>query len=496
MINFDKPRTSPSERLARKGAEARADKQGKLQFEEITLAQHDSQELVYGPRGKRINNIVAFALIGMLALAPLPLASARPVFWMLWSALIFAILALYLLAMQISEPRRPVASLQTWPVLAPALLLPLLGLVQYGLAMTGATTQFAGHTVPLGSIAPEATLQASVRLLGLVVLFVLACEVSTRAERVEQMAWGLFIVVVIHAIWALVALAFLKDFSLWGEKVASAGTATGTFVNRNSFATFLGMGLVAGVCMILSRAHRVRTRSPRGKALLSERNIELIALWMLVAIIGAALLMTQSRMGVFAGFVAAWVAYLAMALKHHDTVSNALLRASGIMFAGAAVFPTIFGAGLMERGVFLISDTGSRTVLYAQIIEMIGLAPWLGTGLDTFKVAYELYHQPPVGSEGVWELAHSTYLAWWLEAGLALGTVPILVLLGVVIILVRTISRRRTNYAVPVMGLAIVIQVALHSTVDFSLEIQANAMFFTVVLGMGLGRLRRKKSSP
>jgi hypothetical protein len=83
-------------------------------------------------------------------------------------------------------------------------------------------------------------------------------------------------------------------------------------------------------------------------------------------------------------------------------------------------------------------------------------------------------------------------LMWWSEAGLVLGVLPIVALGAAAVMLVRIILRRRTNYAIAVIGLGVILLVALHSLIDFSFEIQANAMLFAVLLGMSLGKLRRK----
>lgn len=495
MIDFDKPRGAPRSRAAVRITEARQDAENLLEFEEIVLRRTaDSHAAGFTARGRRINDLTGYGLVVIIGLAAIPMASARPVFWMMWSALSFLLLAIYMLSMRLIEPERPVSSLQAWPVLVTGLALPLAGLVQYALAFSGLTTSFAGHVVPLGTLAPEGTLMAVIRMLGLGALFILALEVATRAERVAKMGWALFTVVLLHAVYALFALVFLDDFVFWGEKIAYQGVATGTFVNRNSFATFLGMGMVTGICMILHRAHRPHTRTARGQHLLSEKNLELAALWVLVMIIAAALMATQSRMGIFASFLAAWFAYLVMGLKFHESKGATLARAVLLAVLGAGVMAYAFGAGAIERGLFSAQNIENRTDLYQQIFGMIREKPWLGTGLDSFRFAYELVHLPPVASHVIWDLAHSTYLTLWQEAGLIFGTLALISLGIATIMLIRIIRRRRSNYVGAVMALSLMLLVAIHSLLDFSLEIQANAMLFTVVLGIGLGRLRRREA--
>ncbi len=490
MINFDKPRP-PATHTRQAAAPASAARRPTLVFDERTLQPSNSGQAGLTGKGRAVNDGAAWFVLASIALAPIPMASVWPVFWLVWSLIMCLALAAYMIAMQIVEPQRPLACTQAWRFILAGLALPGFALVQFLLSLTGMTTGFAGFTLPAGSVAPDATLMAAMRMFGVFALFVLVFEISTRAERVSLIAWGLFFIVLLHAFWALLALIFLDDFVLWGEKLAYQGVATGTFVNRNSFAAFLGMGLVAGVCMILQRAHRPQTRTSRGQTWLSEKNIELALLWLMVFIIALTLVATQSRMGVLSSFLAAWVAYLVMALKWQDQAIKAVFRASVIAVVAVVAGALTMGAGLSERALFAVADGDNRTALYLQAIGMIAEAPLLGVGIDGFRAAFELVHQPPVSTAFVWDLAHSTYLTWWIEAGLIMGSVPMLLLAAAFVSLVRTIRRRRTHYAVPVLGLAVILQMALHSLIDFSLEIQANLMMFVVILAIALGRLRR-----
>jgi O-antigen ligase len=492
MINFDKKRGEARPPQPEVGQTGLGAESSALVFDEIRL---DDSETGAGPQsdaGRVVNDLTGWGLVALVAVAPIPLASARPVFWMIWSVLALLGLAVYMLAMAIAAPKRPMTIGQIWPVLVPALIMPFAGLVQFALATFGVTTEFAGLTVPFGTLVPDATLMAVLRMAGTIALFILAYEVATRAQRTSAMAWAIFVVVLAHAIWSIIALVMLNDYVFWGEKFAYQGVATGTFVNRNSFASFLGMGLVVGVCLVLAKAHRPHVRHPKGSGMFSEKSIELATLWAMVAIIYVALLLTQSRMGVFSATAAALLAYIVMGLKHHDSPATVLARAAGVLLAASIIGAGGFGLSLLERGVFAASDSTSRTDLYVQVIQMIRDMPLLGTGIDSFAASYEVVQAPPVNSSFTWDLSHSTYLMWWSEAGLVLGVLPIVALGAAAVMLVRIILRRRTNYAIAVIGLAILLLVALHSLIDFSFEIQANAMLFAVLLGLSLGKLRRK----
>lgn len=491
MIDFNKPRSEASRAAAEKAKLAREDGDA-IKIGEIRLSGGGRDDDRASSRVRKINDIAGVFLVIVIGLAPIPIASARPIYWAIWTVILGLALAVYALAVQLLDPTRKLNSLALWPVILPGLALPVIGLIQVAIAGLGFESTFAGETIPLGTMTPGATMVAVIRLAGFFALFVLASEVASRARRVEAIAWGLFGAVFLHAIWALVALAFLNDYVFWGEKVSYLGSATGTFINRNSFATFLGFGLVIGVALTLNLARRPRVRHPRGRHLLSERNIELAVLWLMVLIVAAALIATQSRMGVTSSTVAVIFVFVVMSVKGERGRFGNLALSVGFVFIAVAAAVGLFGSGLLERGLFSINNSTTRTDLYAQVAEIIRARPFLGTGLDSFAPAFELIHHPPVSSAFVWRHTHSTYLDLWSEMGLIVGSLPMLAVLIAAWKLVGLIRRRDHNFAVPTAALGAIVLGALHSTIDFSLEIQADTMIFVTLVALGLGRLRRK----
>jgi O-antigen ligase len=489
MIDFHKPRSALSQAQADRSA---ATAEIEFDFEEIRLGA-DIAGRPPSRLARSINDRFAGVLVAVVILAAVPIASARPVFWMIWAMVLGLMLAVYMVTMARVDPDRPVNTLKLKAVLLPALAMPLFGLVQYlvggPLALDGLP---GGLSTPVGTLAPNATLMAVVRIFGFFALFVLAHEVSTRARRVNAMAWGLFAGIALHAVWALIALLFLDDIAFWGEKQAGLGVATGTFVNRNFFANFLGMGLCLGVAMILSRADAPHIRMPGGRSPFSERNLETVALWIVVGIVAITLLLTQSRMGVVSSFAGVLVVYFIMIRKRDHSTLAAAMRVSVIGLVAIVAGFGLFGRGLLERGLFTATDSINRTEIYKQVIGMIADRPLAGTGLDTFQPAFELVHQPPVSTALVWRFAHNTYLTLWSELGVVVGTLPMIAVAIAAWKLVSIIRRRRTDHAVAAAALGVIVLQALHSTVDFSLETQANLMLFVMIVAMGLGQLRRR----
>jgi O-antigen ligase len=119
---------------------------------------------------------------------------------------------------------------------------------------------------------------------------------------------------------------------------------------------------------------------------------------------------------------------------------------------------------------------------------MIAARPLTGFGADSFPLAYEIFHRPPVPADLVWDRAHSTYLTLWAESGLVFGSLPPLA--GALALALLWPRRQAPLAAAAIAALCLS---GLHSLVDFSLEIPANLYLLLAVTGLGLGAARPAK---
>jgi O-antigen ligase len=441
----------------------------------------------------KFNDGMALFLAALVLVAPIPMGSNRPVPWMVWSFLLCLALVVQIVTLSLLNPKRSLRSGAHLPVFISGVGFGLFALLQ---------------TLPLGlfqpdglmpdtiSLAPRATTLGVVRFASYGALFMLVLEVSTQATRIRRMAWILFFGLVAHAVWAMVSLTLFGDQFFWGEKTAYIGAATGTFINRNSFATFMGMGLILGLCLTMDRANRPHIRSPGRKNMASPEVLEAAFLWMCLGLVGLTLLATQSRMGVFATFLGALVAFVVMRSKGTGSSARAVLPALGVGALAVVAPLVLFGRALIERSLFTVQNGETRVELWRQTLGMIRERPWTGYGLDNFRAAFELYHRPPLSSSVTWEYAHSTYMTLWAEMGLIVGTLPLVAVLHIFLRIVRVLRNRKTNYAISVAAAGIVVLGAVHSLVDFSLEMEANVFLFLTILGMGAAHLRRRRAKP
>ena len=452
-------------------------------------------------RYRRLNDATAALLVLIVLVAPIPVASNRPALWMLWAAILGLVAAFYLAASLLIDPDRGLRSRGHARLFWLAGLVPAFALVQilpiadYLPAILTTLPAIATHAPESVSLIPSATILGAVRFISYIVFFALMLEVASRPSRATWMAWALFFGVTAHALWAMVSLNVLGDDFFWGEKLAYRGTATGTFINRNSFATFLSMGLVLGVALLFGRGEPGRNRAPVRANPFSADAMETVLLWLLIGLIVITLLATQSRMGLFAGAIGALFCLAVMVRKNGRVGGGSLLGVVIVAGGGVLALTLFLGQDLIERFIFVGSDGLTRGELYRQVVGMIGQRPWLGYGLDSFPVAFELFHRPPLSSDSVWDNAHSTYLALWAELGIVVGSIPVLLALMVGVRLVQIIRNREKDYALSVAALAALVTAAIHSLIDFSLEIQANVLLLLALTALGIARRRSARSN-
>jgi len=408
---------------------------------------------------RRPLNTLALAVAALTLASALPGGSAHPTASMVVTAAIFLTAGLFALttgnrALEALQPHRTLLFLGA--AFLGYCLWQALPVGEWVARTPAGPIRLSGH-----SLDPGASWIGALRLAGLVAFFALALQLGGNTIRAERLGRWLFFGIVAQAAYALIALNVLGDTFLGFPKIAYEGLATGTFVNRNTLATFLGMGLVLGLALLgAKRQGRARRR----------------VLWIGVIVIFIALLGTQSRMGLAATGIAAALTFGGRIRPGRSTAVAGL--------ALIVLLVAIFGQGLIERLMYVGASGQTRAELYAQILGMIRTVPLTGYGLDNFPLAYELFHAPPVTAEFVWDRAHSTYLSLWAECGVLAGSIPPL---AAGLALARLYQ---TNAPTPLhlAARAALILAGLHSLVDFSLEIPAVTYLLLALTALGLGQ--------
>ncbi len=447
----------------------------------------------------RSHDRLAVVLASIVPLSAIPLASNRASLWLFWTGL-FALLAIYHLLQTLRlAPGRAPAFIRFRVAFALALLIPLWALLQTlpvvpllpqgSLGMRQGLGDLVGSSI---SVQADIAGAGVLRFMGYILLLALVLEVSTRRERVLRLAQIIFAGVVLQAIWAIVALKFMDDFSFLGTKTTYAGVATGSFVNRNSLATFLGFGSILGIGILVERAGKSQmTRDSFAKLGFGDAFILLGILVQMVAILA-----TQSRLGLAATLLAILVTLL-LARKHAGSRPKHLFYWAVFLLlaAGTGMALLAGGDGIASRLLFAQAEGQTRLSLYSQTLGMIAQRPLAGYGMDGFGIAFEAFRAPPLLGQGNFDLAHNSYLMLWAEFGVIIGSIPPLLMFYAAIKLWRQVSAPYGFSGLALAGIGVVVLGAVHSLGDFSLEIPANVYLFLTIIGLGLGQRTARKTN-
>nr|WP_295884928.1 O-antigen ligase family protein [uncultured Devosia sp.] len=434
------------------------------------------------------NRRMGWALIILLGLVPLPFGSVHGFSWGFFATYTGVAAVLYIWSLhRLGETfRHPLRGLGLSVALYVAFIIFLgIQILPFG-SIFGPIAYAEVGGVPLVSntvsITPDMTLLMLMRQITYGVFFVLVLQAAVNDGRRQWLLDGVLIVISAYAVLGVISLNS-GDTVLGIAKTAYEGSATGPFVNRNSFATFLGFGAIIALSQVGRRIIDQVERHPNDGRVAG--NTSAIVLYGVVFLLLIAMIVaTQSRMGLLATFAGSLVVVLVVLTR--TGVSLALtvgIIALGIL--AAALGLVLFGASMFDRILDLDRSSTIRTDLYVQVWELILRRPMLGFGGGSFELAFPLVHREPVTSGVTWDKAHNSYLALWSELGLVAGSIPTLMAVVTALRLIGSLRRASRNWAAQTVALAALVLGGLHSLVDFSLEIQANSFMLLAIVAAG-----------
>jgi O-antigen ligase len=398
----------------------------------------------------------------LLVLAPIPYGAVESWSTALWEIWVFTTMILW----GVLVVKEGQLNITSNPLIWPMLALLIVAIVQSLPLVDGerGTISYSSY----------ATFQAATKLFASLCFFILFATFVNTDERRN------FAVKVIIVVCVLIALVGIGQ-SYIGKMLWQRG-AYGPFVNRNHFAGFLemGVGLVGG--LIIGRSVRR----------------EVMAVYVSCALaMCAGIVLSASRGGALA--LVATVIFLAIVAIPSFISSRSearqkrfgiIIRSAGAMVLGiAAIFGSLFlvgSEGLVQNiaqsqneseNELLVSERYSRRDIWSATSQMIKDHPWLGVGLGAYQFAYTRYDRSS-GLQRV-EQAHNDYLQILADAGLIGGLIALVFL---ILLFARGFSaaqvRDRRRRSIVLGALAGCFAIAVHSFVEFNLQITSNAQLF------------------
>jgi O-antigen ligase len=415
-----------------------------------------------------IEKAIYTSIILLLVLTPIPYGAVEGWSTGLWELWVFATLLLWVIYV-VKDGK---LSFSLNPLIWPMLALLIIALVQIMPLESGER-----RTI---SFDPYATSYAAIKIFASICFFLLFATFINTNERRN------FVAKVIIAMCVLIALVGIGQ-SYIVKMLWQRGTY-GPFVNRNHFAGFLVMGVGLAAGLIIGRSVR--------------REVLAVYISSVVAMC-AGIAVSASRGGVLA--LVAEIVFLAIvvmptfvSIRKEKNIGRMglVFRTAGAMVVGVAA---IFGSMLLVGSEGLVQNLSqtqseitdeqsaderfSRRDIWGATKQLIKDHPYLGVGLGAYQYAYTRY-DPSSGAQRV-EQAHNDYLQIVADAGMIGGSIA---LVFMILLFVRGFlaaqTRDRRRRAIIFGALAGCFAMAVHSFVDFNLQITANAQLFLALAAL------------
>lgn len=259
--------------------------------------------------------------------------------------------------------------------------------------------------------------------------------------------------------------------------------AHGSFINQNHFAGYLGMCLSIGLGMLIGSLTGEVSRSWKQffrntiEWILSPR----MRLRLALAVMVIALVLTRSRMGNAAFFVSMLVTGgIGLLLSKRATRSMMVLIAT-LVVIDIFIVGAYFG---VERVVERIQRTEIETERPEAVraLEVWKDFPVFGSGLGSFDRVFPRYSGPDLAVH--YTHAHNDYIQFASETGIVgAALLGLLVFMSLLAALRAQIIRRDPLMrGISFGAMMAIIALAIHSAVDFNLQIPANALTLMLVL--------------
>ncbi len=281
-----------------------------------------------------------------------------------------------------------------------------------------------------------------------------------------------------------------------GHILVNLEDGTLSVMNHNHFAGLLEMFLPLALGLALYHWQKARERMRRNSLRDFFRHLgdpemqKCYLLLLAAAVLSLALVFSFSRMGLISMLASLGV----MAAVIWAGRGRGPLPAALILFLIAAGVATAMWVGVepvvkhfeeLSHDDPLAQRGEGRLALWKDTLKLIRERPWTGSGLGSFAVAFTSIQSHELAYSV--DHAHNDYLEFSAELGIPAAA---FLFLGFLAIAARTLRASRLapssrTRALALGTLAGIIALLVHGFADFNLHIPANALVFSVLLGMG-----------
>lgn len=320
------------------------------------------------------------------------------------------------------------------------------------------------------SVATPETTDALLRFVAYV-LIGSAAAVAFDTERARRrFAFVLITAAVFQAVYGSAEYLTGRQHIFGFAKKYYLDSATGTFINRNHFATLLAIALPFALTLAIPPPVEHRPRGWRERLIVLSKGPALVRLFAVIAsaTIWMGLLLSHSRAGLLSAVVG-----VAVVLVHFRGTSAARWTA-GIGGGVLLLLLTLELAQAPGERFFTLKDDLSskagRLAVWHDARSLVAARPLVGWGFGTFGSVFPTVQSADIDMR--YDHAHNDWLEWTTDGGV-LSLLAALALFGFAVRWGNTPTR------------AALAAVALHAAWDFSLRIPAAAVATAAIMGLG-----------
>jgi O-antigen ligase len=364
-------------------------------------------------------------------------------------------------------------------------------LIPLGLFVLWGGVQASGLLPALsgGSVDGSATADAFLLSLGLLMLGLSTVVLVRSRRRALLVLYTLVLAGLLQAFFGSLMTLSGAEFHLLDYRQLKQANAHGTFINRNHYANLLVLALSAGVGLLLAqmdlrgaRNVRQRLRSLLQAALGPKARLRVYMIIMVIALV-----LTRSRMGNAAFFASITVVGLFALWRLRKPSRPLMVLVISVLVIDIFVVGTWFGVEqVIDRVQQTVQGDGwqvnekVRLDTSRESLDMIRKLPLTGYGGGTFYTAYPAWRGD---DQAFMDHAHNDYLEFVVEYGLIGGVLLAWFLLVCLARAARGLQNRdqAKRFGICFASLMAMVAMMIHATVDFSLQIPANAGWFVVL---------------
>jgi len=337
------------------------------------------------------------------------------------------------------------------------------------------------------SLDSHATVAGLFKSLAYVLIFILSLLLIHSRRRLRQLAYVIIYSGLFQAVYGSLMTLSGLGYGFFMKNPSALDVTTGTFINRNHLAGYLVMALSVGIGMMIASLdtendYTVKQRLRYYLKLILSKKLRL-RLYLAMMVI--ALVLTHSRMGNTSFFVSLIVAgSLGLILSKHATRATVILLIS-LVVIDVFIVGTWFGLEKVAERIeetTLAKETRDEVDIYTY--QQWKDFKFTGSGLGSFYSVFPRYRKEDV--KGFYDHAHNDYLEFISDTGVP-GLFLLSSIVGMSIYVALMAQYRRRDPLMRGISFAAIMSICamlIHSTVDFNLQIPANAATFMLILSM------------